>query len=135
MGRRRSRATRRSPAGCAAPPPRRACARCGNCSSPPAWIDANPLAAARFTPTGTPAARRAHHAASTGHDASALLPAITAPTLVLHGGDDALTPVGNAAVLAAGIPGARLVVLPGARHGYLEEFRAEASALVAGFLA
>jgi 3-oxoadipate enol-lactonase len=100
----------------------------------PAWIDANPLVAARFTPTGTPAARRAHHGASTTHDACALLPAITAPTLVLHGGDDAMTPVGNAEVLARAIPGARLVVLPGARHGYLEEFRPAASAVVAEFL-
>lgn len=100
----------------------------------PGWIDANPAVAERFTPRGTPAARRAHHEASTGHDASALLAAITAPTLVLHGADDAMTPVGNAEVLAARIPGARLAVLPGARHGYLEEFRAEASALVAEFL-
>lgn len=100
----------------------------------PGWIDANPDVAQRFAPSGTPAARRAHHAASTGHDATALLPSITAPTLVLHGREDALTPVGNAEVLARAVPGARLAVLPGARHGYLEEFRTEASALVAEFL-
>ncbi|WP_432563885.1 alpha/beta fold hydrolase [Kineococcus sp. SYSU DK003] len=100
----------------------------------PAWIAANPEVAQRFTPRGTPRVRRAHHAASTGHDGWELLPAIAAPTLVLHGADDAMTPAANAAVLASRIPGARSVVLPGARHGYLEEFRPQASEAVLEFL-
>lgn len=100
----------------------------------PAWTAANPAVAARFTPTGSPRVRRAHHAASTGHDGWDLLPAVRAPALVLHGAHDAMTPVGNAALLAARLPAARLEVLDGARHGYLEEFRATASALVRAFL-
>lgn len=41
---------------------------------------------------------------------------IAAPTLIVHGADDALSPVANAHVLAEGIPGARLVVLEGVGH-------------------
>jgi 3-oxoadipate enol-lactonase len=45
------------------------------------------------------------------------LPCVAAPTLVLAGADDAaLPPAGHAAPLAAGIAGARLVVVPGAAH-------------------
>jgi 3-oxoadipate enol-lactonase len=100
----------------------------------PGWIDANPDVAQRFTPRGTPRVRRAHHAASTTHDGGELLSSISAPTLVLHGADDAMTPVANAELLARAVPDARLTVLPGARHGYLEEFRALATSATLAFL-
>ncbi|GAA1385839.1 hypothetical protein GCM10009613_18910 [Pseudonocardia kongjuensis] len=41
---------------------------------------------------------------------------ITAPTLVLHGTDDPFLPPGHGEALAAEIPGARLVPVPGAGH-------------------
>jgi pimeloyl-ACP methyl ester carboxylesterase len=41
---------------------------------------------------------------------------VRAPTLVLHGGQDAMTPVGNAVALADGIPGAELHVVDDAGH-------------------
>jgi 3-oxoadipate enol-lactonase len=41
---------------------------------------------------------------------------IQAPTLVLHGGTDVMAPVAGAHVLADGIPGAELHVVPGAGH-------------------
>lgn len=44
------------------------------------------------------------------------LDAIAAPTLVVHGSDDPLFPVEHGRALAAAIPGARLVVLPGVGH-------------------
>lgn len=44
------------------------------------------------------------------------LPRITAPTLVLHGQDDALIPVAAAHDLARRIPGARLEIIPGWGH-------------------
>lgn len=44
------------------------------------------------------------------------LPAITAPTLVMHGQQDALIPVENGRLIASRIPGARLVEFPSASH-------------------
>jgi pimeloyl-ACP methyl ester carboxylesterase len=49
-------------------------------------------------------------------DSRPLLPAITAPTLVLVGEEDALTTPDSARVIAGGIRGARLVMLPRAGH-------------------
>ena len=44
------------------------------------------------------------------------LPAITAPALVIAGADDPATPPEYGAVIASGIDGARLEVIPGAAH-------------------
>ncbi|HEU5474078.1 MAG TPA: 3-oxoadipate enol-lactonase [Actinophytocola sp.] len=44
------------------------------------------------------------------------LGSITAPTLVIAGADDPATPPEHAEVIAAGIPGARLAVVPDAAH-------------------
>ncbi len=41
------------------------------------------------------------------------LPEITVPTLVVHGREDPFFPVGNGEAIAAAVPGARLLVLPG----------------------
>jgi 3-oxoadipate enol-lactonase len=41
---------------------------------------------------------------------------ITAPTLVIAGAEDPATPPDHGALIAAGIPGARLTVVPGAAH-------------------
>jgi 3-oxoadipate enol-lactonase len=49
-------------------------------------------------------------------DSTALLPAIAVPTLVLVGDLDRLTPPDGAHRMAAAIPGARVVVIPGAGH-------------------
>jgi pimeloyl-ACP methyl ester carboxylesterase len=49
-------------------------------------------------------------------DRTALLPTLQAPTLVVVGEHDAITPPAEAAAMAAAIPGARLVVAPGAGH-------------------
>ena len=45
-----------------------------------------------------------------------VLPTITVPTLVVHRTGDRMVPVGAARALAAGIPGAKLVELPGRDH-------------------
>lgn len=81
-----------------------------------------------------PHARRGHLLASNRHDAWDVLPAISAPTLILHGDQDRLTPPDNLPLLAARIPGSRTHVFPGARHAYFEECRAQASAMVTAFL-
>jgi DNA-binding CsgD family transcriptional regulator len=49
-------------------------------------------------------------------DVSALLPRVHAPTLVLHRRDDRAIPHHAGRELAGGIPGARLVSLPGRSH-------------------
>ena len=75
------------------------------------------LAAHRTTARGLVS----HWWASVYHDTRARLPRLQAPTLVLHGGADELTPVANAHRIAALVPAATLAVLPGAGHGYLLE--------------
>jgi len=67
-----------------------------------------------------------HLAASTYHDTRARLGRIAAPTLVLHGDRDVLTPPANARLLAGAIPDANLALLPGAGHAYLLEQPQEA---------
>ncbi|MCW2616475.1 MAG: putative Alpha/beta hydrolase fold protein [Frankiales bacterium] len=71
-----------------------------------------------------------HMAATTYHDTRARLGRIAAPTLVLHGRQDALTPLGNAHQLAAGIPDVTLEVIEDAGHGYLLERADEAHRLL-----
>ena len=44
------------------------------------------------------------------------LPAINAPTLVIHGESDRLVPPGNGKLIAERIPGAKLVMIPHASH-------------------
>jgi pimeloyl-ACP methyl ester carboxylesterase len=85
---------------------------------------------------GMPAyAQRRHLVASNRHDSWDVLPDITAPTLVVHGEDDLLNPMANAPLLAGRIPGARMELIPTARHAYFEEFRAVSGPLVREFLA
>ncbi|QYA98868.1 alpha/beta hydrolase [Streptomyces anulatus] len=101
----------------------------------PAWLAANPGPYRTLGDPGMPAhARRRHLVASNEHDAWQLLPDIVAPTLVVHGTDDLLNPAANAPLLADRVPGARLHLIPGARHAYFEEHRAVASPLVLDFL-
>jgi pimeloyl-ACP methyl ester carboxylesterase len=61
-----------------------------------------------------------HLTASTYHDTRTRLGRIVAPTLVLHGAADELTPMANARLLAAAIPGAELRLVS-AGHAYLLE--------------
>jgi 3-oxoadipate enol-lactonase len=68
-------------------------------------------------------------------DYAAALARIAAPTLVVAGELDPGTPVSMARVMAEGIPGARLAVIPGASHLSVVEKPAEFAALVADFLA
>ena len=49
-------------------------------------------------------------------EAYSRLPQILAPTLVIHGESDRLVPAGNGKLIAERIPGAKLVLLPGASH-------------------
>ncbi|MET9227943.1 alpha/beta fold hydrolase [Lentzea sp. NPDC003310] len=85
-------------------------------------------------PQMPPHARKRHLFASAEHDAWDVLPSITAPTLVVHGTDDIFNPTANAPLIASRIPGARMHLIEGARHGYFEEFASEATPLVVNYL-
>jgi pimeloyl-ACP methyl ester carboxylesterase len=80
-------------------------------------------------------AERLHAQASEQHDSWDYLPAIKAPTLVIHGSDDQIAPVANANLLAERIPGSELYVVQGGRHMFFIEFRAEVDRVVKEFLA
>ncbi|UYM06487.1 alpha/beta fold hydrolase [Solicola gregarius] len=101
----------------------------------PGWLATHP--GPHYTvgdPGMTPHARSGHLKASRRHDSWDLLPDIAAPTLVVHGTDDKLSPAANATLIAGRIADARAELIDGARHAYFEEFRAVASPLVVEFL-
>lgn len=101
----------------------------------PAWLATHPGPHHTLGDPGMPAyAQRGHLVASDRHDMWDALPAVVAPTLVLHGTDDLLNPTANAPLLAGRIPGARLELFQDARHAYFEECRDVASPLVLEFL-
>jgi 3-oxoadipate enol-lactonase len=60
----------------------------------------------------------AHWWATVFHDTVSRLDQIQAPTLVMHGEEDGMAPVGVGELLAARIPDAELAIVPGAGHAY-----------------
>jgi pimeloyl-ACP methyl ester carboxylesterase len=73
--------------------------------------------------TTSPESAEKNHYALEGEDVRwrEKLPGITAPTLVLHGAEDPLFPLGHGEALAREIPNARLVVLPHTGHEFPRE--------------
>jgi 3-oxoadipate enol-lactonase len=65
----------------------------------------------------------------------ARLPQLTAPTLVIHGTADRLVQPGNAELLAAAIPSARLAWIEGASHVFWTDQPEQTVSLVTEFLA
>ncbi|GAA0954722.1 alpha/beta hydrolase [Actinocorallia libanotica] len=63
-----------------------------------------------------------------------LMGKVTAPTLVLWGGEDRFDEPWQAAAMAERIPGATSRVLPGCGHNVHEDCPAEANPVIAGFL-
>lgn len=68
-----------------------------------------------------PEGRATQIAAVQAHDTNGRLAQIRVPTLVLHGTDDGTVPIENGRVLAAGIPGAKLIEYPRGRHLFFSE--------------
>jgi len=68
------------------------------------------------------------------HDTRKRLKEIKAPTLVMVGQNDSLTPVRYAEELAGGIPGAELEVVPGTTHLMIVERWQECNRRIIGFL-
>ena len=59
---------------------------------------------------------------------------ITAPTLIMHGDFDRVVPVGNASLLAAKIPGSKLMIFPNGNHAFTIEMPEQFNAAVVEFL-
>lgn len=66
------------------------------------------------------------------HDSRSLLPSITAPTLVLVGGEDTETPPAYGQAIVDLIPGARLEIIDGAGHLLNLESPGEVNAAISG---
>lgn len=102
----------------------------------PAWPGKPDANNPRFgDPTMSSAEHGAQRKASERHDVWDSLPLIDAPTLVLHGTDDRLTPPGNARLFGEQIQGAKVVMFEGGRHGFFQEFADEVTPLVIDFAA
>ena len=100
----------------------------------PAWFARGLRSHLLGDPGMTKRAQALHLRVSGRHDAADRLAAITAPTLVLHGDDDLMTPVENAGLIADRIPDSRVLVTHGGRHGFFDEFRDSVCAAVRDFL-
>jgi pimeloyl-ACP methyl ester carboxylesterase len=74
--------------------------------------------AARLKQPTDPREYRRQQAIARAHDVALQLSGITAPTLVLHGQQDRILPVDNGRGLAAGIAGARFMLLKGGAHAF-----------------
>jgi len=68
------------------------------------------------------------------HDTYDRLPQINAPTLVIAGARDRLISPENSRILASRIPGAELVILENAGHGFISDTAEESSAKIISFL-
>ena len=73
-------------------------------------------------------------AAIRGYDVTERLPGIAAPTLLVYGEDDPAARPEVGQKIADAIPGARLEVIPGARHGITIEFARETARLLREFV-
>ncbi|MFN8589970.1 MAG: alpha/beta fold hydrolase [Thermomicrobiales bacterium] len=103
----------------------------------PAFMRQPDLVASVLGPDPYPASAQgvaAQAAAARSHDTLDRLPQIQAPTLILVGTDDIVTPVVYSEALAAGIPGATLQVLDPGGHAVLFEYPDAAAAALLAFL-
>lgn len=87
----------------------------------PAWDDGADGSHLLGDPSMSPRDRRRHLRMSAAHDAWDLLPRIGCPTLVLHGSDDEMSPPRSGQLIAERVPGARLLLVDGGRHGFFAE--------------
>lgn len=78
--------------------------------------------------------RQAHHQATHGHDSFSSLSRIKAPTLLIHGTDDLINPVGNLEILAEQIPHTESMIIEGGRHNVGVEYAAQVDARIIEFL-
>jgi len=88
----------------------------------------------RLESDAPPSAREAQGAAVEAFDASGELDGVAVPTLVAHGTDDRVLPVGNGELLADAIPGADAEFVDGGPHLFFIEESARVNDLLVSFL-
>lgn len=104
----------------------------------PAFAAAHPDVVAemtRRTRSSDPAAYAASARAFGGYNFTAELAGVQAPTLILQGLDDVMTPPGGSVIMSRRLPRARLLMIPGAGHNLPIELPDLCAAAVASFLA
>ncbi len=101
-------------------------------ATPREWIDQDLAIRKQWFPR--PEAYTAQLQGIIAWEAHSRLPQITAPTLVIHGESDRLVPPANGKLIAARIPGARLVMLPRASHIFMTDQTELAHRAVLDFL-
>jgi 3-oxoadipate enol-lactonase len=102
-------------------------------ADPASLADLLATAAANPAPQTAAMYKRQSHAAA-AHDALDRLGDIAAPTRVIAGAEDQLTPLRFSEAIAAAIPGARLSVMPDVGHGMFWEATDAFNDLVLGFI-
>ena len=105
------------------------------------FIDKNPdlikqiiKRAIEAPPPVTPQSGMRQVQAIIGHNTYDRLPEIKAPTLVIQGDADRMSPVGNSRILASRIPNAELVILNKMGHGFMIEAFDESNRIMLDFL-
>ena len=88
----------------------------------------------RGTRDTPPATLTRQGAAVRAFDTYERLPELRAPTLVVHGDEDAIIPVENAAILQARLPDAKAHILPGVGHVVTTERPDQVASAVRDFL-
>ena len=78
--------------------------------------------------------KAAHWITEAGEDLSARLPSIEAPTLLLAGERDIISPLAVSEYLGSLLPDARVQIIAGGAHDFPETHAAEVAALIAGHL-
>jgi pimeloyl-ACP methyl ester carboxylesterase len=101
-------------------------------ATPREKIDEDTRVRQRWLPT--PAGYMAQLMAIMAWESYSRIAQITAPTLVIHGKSDALVPPGNGELIAARIPGAKLVLLDNASHLFLTDQTEKANREILEFL-
>jgi pimeloyl-ACP methyl ester carboxylesterase len=76
--------------------------------------------------TTSPECAGRYFEAVSNFDVRELLPQVRVPTLVMHARDDRIVPIDAGRQMAAGIPGARFIALPGQNHLFLKHEPANA---------
>lgn len=106
----------------------------------PAWAAANALEIASrrkvisYLPVSWFAGLASLLASLEGLDIGSLLPSISCRTLVVLAGEDVTMPAERSLAVAAAIPGAETLLVPGAGHAVVAERPAESVSIITRFL-